>query len=75
MAQLGSADMLISSGFGGMPSNLTMPFRLAVVLTVVGPPPALTVYDAETQIARVRDKHCIQGARLGLCEVDSTHDG
>src|ERR1039458_7722851 len=55
LAQLGSADMLISLDFGTVPSNFTTPFTLAAPVVVVGEGlPALTAYGLEIQIASVR---------------------
>src|ERR1700730_15084346 len=54
-AQLGSADMLIVFGFGIVPSNLTLPLRLAPVAQLAGAGlPAFTAYGFEMQIAAVR---------------------
>ena len=45
--------MLIGLGCGSLPSNLAVPYRLAVVVVGEGPP-ALTVCDVETEIVSAR---------------------
>src|ERR1019366_8729760 len=57
LAQLGSADMLMSLGFGTEPSNRTVPFRLAapVVPVLGGGPAALATRGVETHAARQKE--------------------
>jgi len=81
LAQLGSAAMLISLGFGTTPSNRTVPFRLATPVTPLfgGAPPALATRSdkdayrqakangqAKRRIRQCNFRSCIQNTSIAV---------